>query len=136
MDKNGSEKLKAHFPPLTSSSKPVYIAIYVPNTIGSKIMNDEYHAKRAYGVATFLSNRFKGTTSIQGRGTWLPETGPLTKDKVFIVTSFCSRTRWERHKNELIDYLTKKKRDWKQKSIAFVYDDKTKYYPYAGMHFI
>ena len=128
--------MKAHWPPLTSKASPIRITVYVPNTTGSKIISADEHFKRASGIATKLRNMFGGTTNIEGKGTWLPEFGPPIKDNVFMITSFCSRTSWEKHKDKLLEYLMIKKKDWKQKQIAFVWEDMTGYYSYKGMHFI
>ena len=128
--------MTAHWPPLTSTSKPIRITIYVPNTTGSKTMSKNEHYKRASGVATKLRNMFGGTTSIEGKGTWLAETGTPIKDNVFLVISFCSRTSWEKHKDRLLEYLLNRKKDWKQSQIAFVWEDMTGFFSYKGMHFI
>jgi len=114
-------------------------SVYVPDTVGiSKRIKPSEHVKRAKEVEKEMRRFFGGTTSVKGLGTWEHVKCPrgVCRDNLLIVESYAPEVVWNKHDIDFQRFLNKKRKQWKQASLAFEWENLTKDSPYEGMHFI
>ncbi len=121
---------------LKSTGMHIRLAVIVPSTKNvTQPISPQEHIRRVRGVEDFMRNTFGGTTRVVGYGTWKDD-GRVVKEGAVMVESFTDKDEYKKYKKKLFTYIKRKKRDWGQKSISFVYEDLQEHAKKEGMHFI
>lgn len=125
--KEGTRPVKAHwrnidFPPRSKQANSIRIAIHVPSTIGDIPIPEEQFKDRIEETMRFLS-KFGGYTKYKATGGWVNK-DRLIKEKVAVVESYARVSDYKKLDLELKEFIFKKKKDWKQMSMAMQYQGK------------
>jgi hypothetical protein len=96
--------------------------IYVPSTVGSKSIGTTRHKKRVNNVRKWFNNRYGGSTSVQGRGSWTGKNRRTVTEDVVKVSSYTNRKIDRRAK--VFKQARIWGRKWKQESISLEYNDR------------
>ena len=99
---------------LTKLSKN--IKIYVPSTVDVDKKIDT--SKNVDETLTMLSNKFGGSTSTKGTGTWVTNDNKLVKEDVTICESYCTGSDLANSINDVIEYCNKLKSELNQEAIS------------------
>ena len=92
------------------------IKIYVPSTTDVDKKIDT--SKQIDNTLTLLSNKFGGSTSTKGIGTWISNKKTLVKEEVTICESYCSGSDLKNSLTEVIDYCNELKTELSQEAIS------------------
>ena len=92
------------------------IKIYVPSTIDVDKKIDT--SKNVDETLTLLSNKFGGSTSTIGTGTWVTEKSKLVKEEVTICESYCSGSDLKKSLTDVINYCKDLKKELNQEAIS------------------
>ena len=92
------------------------IKIYVPSTTDVDKKIDT--SKNVDETLTLLSNKFGGSTSTKGTGTWVTEKSKLVKEEVTICESYCTGSALKHSLTEVIEYCEDLKKELNQEAIS------------------
>lgn len=100
------------------------IEIYVPSTQDvDEDLTDEEFRQRIKNVQQEFSEEFGGTTTFLGDGTYVDqETGDLIEEHVAVVEVHMSDEDWQDKKEDIFEWLEKKKEQWEQQAISFEFE--------------
>jgi hypothetical protein len=100
-----------------------HMIITIPSTQGTKSVDSKELNRRANRVASDMTERFKGSTRIRGRGQYIGSGAhKFDEEDVVQVEVFMSEDDWKKHKGAMGRYLHGKRKKWKQQSLAVEYD--------------
>ena len=103
------------------------LEVYVPSTDFEKATTKPIYNKRIKETETFLAGTFGGKTSIRGKGGYVFEEGKnkgkLAQENVTIVETSMTRKQYEDNKPKIEKFLKDKRKDWKQESIGYKFED-------------
>lgn len=102
---------------------PLETAVYVPSTKFDKKVPDKEFRKRIAETRKKLSELFGGYTSIKAIGGFISDKKGLIKEDVIVVISFAENKSFLKNRTKLKNWLIKKKKDWKQESIGFEFEN-------------
>jgi len=101
---------------------PIEIAIMVPSTYRDEKIPRAEFVRRINETRKKLSELFGGYTSIEAKGGWVTDRGELIKENVVRVVAFADLKRYKEKQNELLKWLEKKKKEWKQEALAYEFE--------------
>lgn len=110
-------------------SLPVQQAVLVPSTTeGDKPISKKEFQERIKSTERYLSEKFGGYTEVDASGGYYStKKNKLIKEPVAVVTSFAEKKKFEENKGDLKKQLSKWKKDWKQESIGYEYENQLNY---------
>jgi hypothetical protein len=111
-----------------STKLAIQFAITVPSTNYDKKIDAEEMRKRVKETAKQLSNRFGGDTAIKATGDYTSD-GKLIREDVVIIESSMTKEDYKKNKSALEKYIKEKKKEWKQESIGYRFEDDFYIYP-------
>ena len=103
---------------------PISQAVIVPSTTSGDVpMSGTEFRERVKNVQDTLSRWFGGHTSVRAFGGYMSDSGKLIEEPVVKVVSYSTTPDYEEHRQHLYDQLQKWKRDWKQESVSYEFED-------------
>ena len=96
------------------------IKIYLPSTTDVDKKIDT--SKQIDNTLTLLSNKFGGSTSTKGTGTWVSETSGLVKEDVTICESYCTGSDLKNSLTDVINYCKELKKELNQEAISLEFN--------------
>ncbi len=106
------------------------VAIFVPSTKMDKKVSNETYNKRVDETRVFLDKQGGGDTTSKASGGYLmSKNGKLVKEDVTIVETSMTKEQYEKSKPEIENYVVTKRKDWKQDSIGYKFEDDMHIYP-------
>lgn len=112
------------FPRTKMFRLPLENAVYVPATQGvDKVIKKPEHRRRTKQVEDFLSKRLGGFTKVESGGEYYSsDKKKMVREPVNKVTSFAEKEKFDKHKEEIKEFLEKKGREWGQESMGFEHE--------------
>lgn len=94
--------------------------IYVPSTtdVGEPISDEEFR-ERIRNVQDEFTQKFEGTTTFLGEGTYISDDNEFIEEDVAIVEVHMTEEDWEDNKRKILRWLEDKQDEWEQESISF-----------------
>jgi len=100
-----------------------YSAIYVPSTQDvNKKINAKKFEHRITQVRNFMTNKFGGTTTVRGVGSYTAKSGKVVAEKVAVVENFSSQKDWKANDQDVEKFVHGKAKEWGQESVSFEYE--------------
>lgn len=115
---------------LEDVDKELMGALYVPSTCDLNVpIDDKEFQSRIDEARQKFSEKFGGTTTLMGVGTYLPanDDDDLVVEDVAIVKFGMEEEEFEKNKEEIKKWIWNKKDEWGQESITFEYQNMLKF---------
>lgn len=109
-------------PPQHDDVRPIHIKILVPTTKIDKKISQTQITNRVKQTVNFLNTNFGGSTRISGTGSFRFK-GKDIEEKVIIVESFAKPKEYAPVRAQITNWLRRKRREWKQISLAFEFEE-------------
>jgi len=130
----GNASTSFDFPKKRSKNR-YHFTIFVPSTTAKdKPVSQNTFTKRLDETKKFASEKFEGTTTTTGKGTYTDNNGKLIQEKVGIVEVYTTPKKYKKYDTEIEEYLKKKKKKWKQESIGYSFESPNR--PDEEIHFV
>ncbi len=101
----------------------IEVAVYVPSTDYDKPVSSSVLAKRVAQTRKKMAEIFGGFTQDSVVGGWVDQAkGKTIMEKVVKVTIFARSGGFKKNKRLLIDFLRRKKKEWKQAKLSVEYE--------------
>lgn len=101
----------------------IEISVLIPSTYYDKPVSLNILRKRVAQTSKKMAEIFGGFTHESAEGGWNDSrTGKIIKEKIIRVTVFARSTTFKKKKKLLMDFLHRKKREWKQAKLSVVYE--------------
>jgi len=116
--------------PLSNKSThlPIQVGITIPSTEYDKRISTEEFRKRTETTAKEFSNRFGGDTAIKGKGDYTSK-GKLIREDIIVIESSMTKEDYKKNKPRIEAYIKQKRKDWKQETIGYTFEDDFYIYP-------
>lgn len=117
------------------SSRLTYqVAIFVPSTNLDKKVPKSIYDKRIEETRIFLDTKGGGDTTSKASGGYLYEENKsgkksLIKEDITIVETSMTKEQYQDSKKDIENFIVKKKKNWKQDSIGYKFEEDLYIYP-------
>ncbi len=97
--------------------------IYIPSTDDTdKEISDKRFEQRIKNAQEEFSEKFGGTTTFLGKGTYISDAGDFVKEDVAVMQVNMTEESWNKQKNNIYEWLEKKQEKWGQESVSFEFE--------------
>lgn len=106
-----------------------HMIVTIPSTQGQKHVSQKTIDSRAREVATYMTDKFHGSTRIKGEGTYFNKKyNKVDSENITKVEVFMNKDDWKKDRKDVQSYLIKKQKDWRQEDLAVEYDTSSAMY--------
>jgi hypothetical protein len=106
----------------TKDDFKIHFMLYIPTT-EFNIQKKGLEPKRMKEALDFLNKTFGGSTEINAVGSYTGNNGKLIREKVFLIECYTHGKEWNANKEKVKAWLLKKKKEWKQESMALMFEE-------------
>ncbi len=102
---------------------PVECVVYVPSTNFDQKISHRLFRERIRKTAEELVSLFGGCRETVATGRYMDRRGQLIEEQVAVLVGYGQGDRYLEKREMFLDWLLKKKKEWKQESIGFEFED-------------
>ncbi len=101
---------------------PIECVVYVPSTLFDKRIPKRAFQKRISKTADELVRLFGGCRQTMVRGHYMDRRGEIIEEDVAVLTGYGKSDRYLEKREQFLDWLLAKKKEWQQESIGFEFE--------------
>ena len=102
---------------------PIECIVYVPSTLFDKKISDRQFKERIKKTAEELVALFGGCRETVATGRYMDRRGEMIEERVAVLTGYGQGNRYLEKREAFLAWLLGKKKEWKQESIGFEFED-------------
>ena len=101
---------------------PVECVVYVPSTNFAQKISRRRFRERIQKTAEELASLFGGCRETIATGRYVDRRGELIEEQVAVLVGYGQGDRYLEKREMFLDWLLKKKQEWRQESIGFEFE--------------
>lgn len=101
---------------------PIECVVYVPSTLFDKRISKREFQKRIKKTAEELVSMFGGCRETTVKGRYRDRRGEIIEEEIAVLTGYGQGDHYLDKREQFLDWLLAKKKEWQQESIGFEFE--------------
>lgn len=101
---------------------PIECVVYVPSTLFDKRIPKREFQRRIKKTAEELVSMFGGCRETIVKGRYMDRRGEIIEEEVAVLTGYGQGDRYLDKREQFLEWLLAKKKEWQQESIGFEFE--------------